>query len=91
MPDVVKWRLPLEVRREHLGIHAISLRGRAVFILVLVLVGAAIEVRWSLVLVGPAMIGVPCDQVAHVARRILIELLVAAEYKDCDIDGAEDG
>ncbi len=31
------------------------------------------------------------DQGAHVGRRVLVQLLVAAEDEDGDVDGAEDG
>ena len=34
---------------------------------------------------------VSCDEFAHVTRRVLVQLLVAAEDEDGDIDGTEDG
>src|SRR4051794_7376487 len=34
---------------------------------------------------------VPCDEIAHVRRRVLVELLIIAKDEDGNIDGAEDG
>lgn len=34
---------------------------------------------------------IPLDQLVHVGRRVLVELLVRAKDEDGDIDGAEDG
>jgi len=50
-----RW-LALEVRREHLGIHAVGLRGSAVLVLVLFLIGTAIKVRRPFVLVRSTML-----------------------------------
>lgn len=37
------------------------------------------------------MILVSCDQISHIARGVLVQLLIAAEDKHGDIDGAEHG
>lgn len=34
---------------------------------------------------------VSCDQISHIARGVLVQLLIAAEDKHGDIDGAEHG
>jgi hypothetical protein len=61
-----------------------------------VLIGAtmllgALEICWPLL--SPSRRGtyvlVSTDQVAHVGRRVLVELLVVAKDEDGDIDGAE--
>ena len=49
-------RVALEVRRKHLGVHGLGLRRGAVLVVVLVVICAAVEVRGSLVLVGPAVL-----------------------------------
>jgi hypothetical protein len=64
---VGKLRLGLEVRREHWSVHPIALWRSTVFIVVLLIIGATIEIRWAFVLIWTAVVGVPRDQVAHVA------------------------
>lgn len=63
MPHVGKWRLALEVRREHLRIHALDLWGSAILILIFLLLGATVEVGWPFVFVRPTVleeVGVSC-------------------------------
>jgi hypothetical protein len=36
-----------------------------------------------------AYIGVPLDQLPHVARRVLVELFVAAKYENSDVNRAK--
>jgi len=56
VPDMGKWRLAWIVRGEHLRIHALGLGRGAVLILVLFLIGAAVEVGRPLVLVRPTVL-----------------------------------
>lgn len=56
MPDMGELGLALEVRWEHLGFHPVSLRGSAVLVIILLLVGAPVEVRRPLVFVRPTML-----------------------------------
>lgn len=60
-------RLSLEMRREHLCLHAIALRRGSVLVVLLFIVTTAVEISRTFVLIRAAVIGVPCDQVAHVA------------------------
>lgn len=56
MTDAGKLRLGLEVGMVHLGVHVLSLRWRGVIFLVVVIVGAAIEIGGDLVLVWLAVL-----------------------------------
>ena len=89
MPDVWEGRLSLEVLRHHGSSHALSMRRRGVALIVLVVIRATVEVRGPFVLVWPAMIGVSCDQLSHVAGRVLVQLLVLAKDEDGDIHRAK--
>ena len=64
---------------------------RAIALVVLVVIGATVEVRRPFVLVWPAMVGVSCDQLPHVAGRVLVQLLVLAKDEDGDIHRAKHG
>lgn len=82
----------MEVRRHHLVVHLVGSVGRsAVGLLFLILIIATVEIGGSFVLVGTAMVLVPGDEISHIRRRVLVELLVVAKDEDGDIDGAEDG
>jgi hypothetical protein len=52
---VRKWRLAVEVER-HVSLHAFYLRWTAVFVVAAVVVGTAIKVARTFVLVGTAML-----------------------------------
>lgn len=51
-----EWLLALEVRRKHVRIHGILTRGCAVALVILLVVGASVEVRRTLVLCCAAML-----------------------------------
>jgi len=51
MPDVRERRLALEVRWEHLRIHALHLWGSTILILILLILGATVEVGWPFVFI----------------------------------------
>lgn len=91
MSHVWEWRLSLKVLGHHGSSHALSVGRGGIALVVLVVISATVEVRRSFVLVRPAMIGISCDQLSHVARRVLVQLLVLAEDEDGDIDRAKDG
>lgn len=89
VPDMREWWLSLEVLGHHGGSHALSVRRRGVALVVLVVIRATIKVGRPFVLVWPAMIGVSCDQLSHVAGRVLVQLLVLAKDEDGDIHRAK--
>ena len=66
--DMWELGLALEVRREHLGVHPVALRGSSILVFVLVLVSAAVEVRRPLVLVRPAMLRSSVSNPLHEAE-----------------------
>lgn len=82
----------MEVRRHHLVVHLVGCVGRsAIGLLFLFLIIATVEIGGAFVLVGTAMVLVSGDEISHVRRRVLVELLVVAKDEDGDVDGAEDG
>ena len=109
--EMLERRLSLEVWRDHVGLHRLAARRGAVGLLVRRVLGAAVEVRGSFVLIWAAVLWwqvsrardgthrggsatnvcVSVDELVHVPGRVLVELLVAAEDEDGDIDGAEHG
>lgn len=52
------WSLAVEVERHTMGLHALYLRGTAVFVVAAVVIGTTIEVARTFVLVGAAMLSV---------------------------------
>jgi hypothetical protein len=64
------------------------MRRRGIALVVLIVVGATVKVRRPFVLVRAAMVGVPRDELSHVAGRVLVQLLVLAKDEDGDIHGA---
>lgn len=65
--------------------------GSAIVLLLFVLIIAAVEVGGTLVFVGAAVVLVSGDEVSHVARGVLVQLLVVSKNKDGDIDRTENG
>ena len=80
-----EWLLALEVRRKHVRIHGILTRGCAVALVILLVVGASVEVRRTLVLCCAAMEGVSSDELSHITRRVLVKLLVGAEDENRNV------
>lgn len=64
-------------------------RGIAFF--VRAIITAAVEIAWPFVFVWTAVVRVATNKIAHIIRRVFVQLLVAAKDNDSDIDGAEDG
>lgn len=72
MPNLWKWRLALEVLRHHGMIHRLSVRGRGILFVLVVIVSTAVEVRRSFVLVWSTVICVSRDEFSHIARRVFV-------------------
>lgn len=56
MPDVRELRLALEVRGQHVRIHAAVLRGSAVLVVTPIVIGAAVEIRRAFVFIWATML-----------------------------------
>jgi len=53
--------LGLEVRRKIVLVKPIAMGRRAILVIVLLVIGATVEIGWALVFVWPAVICVACD------------------------------
>ena len=56
MPEMLEGRLPLEVRRDHVCLHGLTVRRRSICLLVRRILGAAVEVGRPFVLIWPTML-----------------------------------
>lgn len=56
MSDMGELGLALKMRRQHARIHALALWRSAVLVVASILIGAAIEIRWALVLIWTSML-----------------------------------
>jgi hypothetical protein len=83
--------LSLKVLGHHGSSHALSVRRRGIALIVLVVIRATVEVCGSFVLVWPAVICVPGDELPHVTGGVLVQLLVLAKDEHGDIDRAQYG
>jgi hypothetical protein len=91
MADDGELGLRLEVRRKHLDIHTLALRGSAVLIFVVLVVGPTVEIGRDLVFIRFTMQGPSLEHFSHVARGELMQLLVVAKDDNSHIDRAEHG
>jgi hypothetical protein len=94
MLNMLEVWLPLELRRHHLRLHrTVTRRTRSIIVIVVVVAAQllAVEIGGSFVLVGPSIILVSAQDLANIATRVFIQLLIISKYYDRDIDGAKNG